>query len=106
MKPLYFGMLIAALSSPVFANIELAQKKGCLMCHAIDKALIGPPYQAVAVKYTTADTDKLVQKVLKGGGGVWGTTRMPNNRDRGVSEDEARQLVNWILGLKPGADKK
>ncbi|RZI82306.1 MAG: cytochrome C', partial [Rubrivivax sp.] len=41
---------------------------------------------------------KLAQKVLKGGGGVWGTMAMPANTQ--VTEAEAKQLVKWVLSLK------
>jgi cytochrome c len=38
----------AAVSAPAFANQELAQKKNCLACHAVDKKLVGPAYKDVA----------------------------------------------------------
>ena len=38
--------LIAALATvvagPAFASLELAQKKNCMACHAVDKKLVGP----------------------------------------------------------------
>jgi cytochrome c len=102
MKPLHLGALLAALSCPMLAHADLAlaKEKGCLICHAIDKKIVGPSYQEVAAKRTAADTDMLVLKVLKGGGGAYGTIRMPNNRDRGVSEDDAKKLVAWVLAQK------
>ncbi|EIM31800.1 cytochrome c551/c552 [Leptothrix ochracea L12] len=103
MKPLFAVIALvasAAISAPALANQELAQKKGCLMCHAIDKKVIGPAYIHVAEKYTAADVERLTHKVLNGGGGVWGTARMVPNKDRGVTEAEAKQLVEWVLSLK------
>jgi len=103
MKPLFVVIAVvasSAISAPALANLELAKSKGCLMCHAVDKKIIGPAYQDVAAAYTTEHVGQLTQKVLKGGGGVWGTARMPNNVARGVSEAEAKQLVEWILTLK------
>jgi len=102
MKPLHLGALIASLSCPMLAHADLAlaKEKGCLSCHAVDKKVIGPSYQEVAAKRSAADTDMLVQKVLKGGGGAYGTTRMPANKERGVSEDDARKLVAWVLTQK------
>jgi cytochrome c len=97
-------MLIAAVSTvavaPVFANQELAQKKNCMACHAVDKKLVGPAYKDVAAKYAGQKdaVDKLAQKVMKGGAGVWGAVPMPANAQ--VNEAEAKQLVNWILSLK------
>jgi cytochrome c len=92
--------LTAVTLSPALANQELAQKKACMACHGVDKKIVGPAYLDVAKKYKgQKDAEaKLVQKVLKGGGGVWGTMPMPANAQ--VNEAEAKQLVKWILSLK------
>ena len=90
----------AVVSTPAFANLELAQKKNCLACHAVDKKLVGPAYQEVAKKYAgdkTAEA-KLTEKVIKGGAGVWGPVPMPANPQ--VSPDEAKTLAKWVLSLK------
>ena len=97
-------MLIATVSTvaaaPVFASQELAQKKNCMACHAVDKKLVGPAYKDVAAKYAGQKdaVDKLAQKVVKGGAGVWGQVPMPANTQ--VSDTEAKQIVSWILSLK------
>jgi cytochrome c len=96
-----FALLILALAAaPAFANPELAQKKNCMACHAVDKKLVGPSYKDVAAKYAGQKdaVDKLAQKVIKGGAGAWGPVPMPANVQ--VSEAEARQLVQWILTQK------
>jgi cytochrome c len=92
--------LCAAAASPAFAQLELAQQKNCLTCHAVDKKLVGPAYKDVAAKYAGDKTavDRLAQKVMKGGSGVWGQVPMPANPQ--VSEAEAKKLVQWILTLK------
>ena len=92
--------LVAAASSPAFAQLDLAKSKNCLACHAVDKKVVGPAYKDVAAKYAgdKGAVDKLTQKVLKGGSGVWGPVPMPANPQ--VSEAEAKQLVQWILTLK------
>ena len=55
--------LIAALSAPsAFASQELAQKKNCMACHAVDKKLVGPAYKDVAAKYAK---DKDAVKTLR-----------------------------------------
>ena len=77
---------------------SLAQSKNCFACHAIDQKLVGPAYQEIAKKYKgnkAAEAD-LVKKVINGGGGVWGPIPMPPNP---VKEDEAKLLVDWILGM-------
>lgn len=102
MKPMLpiFAAVLAAVSLPAFAQLELAQKKNCLACHAVDKKVVGPSYKEVATKYA-GDKDavqKLTKKVMNGGSGVWGQIPMPANPQ--VSEAEAKQLVQWILSLK------
>ena len=42
--------------------------------------------------------DKLAQKILKGGSGVWGAVPMPANPQ--VNEAEAKTLATWVLGAK------
>ena len=86
--------------APAFAQADLAQKKNCLACHAVDKKVVGPAYKDVAAKYAGQKdaVDKLAQKVVKGGAGVWGVVPMPANPQ--VTDAEAKQLVQWILSLK------
>jgi cytochrome c len=101
MKPLLAlaALTISTLSSPVFANAELAQKKNCMACHAVDKKLVGPAYKDVAAKYAGQKdaVAKLAEKVIKGGSGAWGQIPMPANA---VTPDEAKTLVTWVLSQK------
>jgi cytochrome c len=93
-------LLAASLAGPAFAQADLAQKKNCMACHAIDKKVLGPAYKDVAAKYAGQKdaVDKLAAKVVKGGTGAWGNIPMPANPQ--VTEAEAKQLVGWILTLK------
>jgi len=71
-----------------------------MACHAIDKKLVGPAYKEVAKKYAgdaTAEA-KLVDKVKKGGVGVWGQVPMPPNAS--VKDEDVKTLVKWVLSLK------
>jgi len=90
----------ATVTSPAFASADLAQKKNCLACHAADKKVIGPSYKDVAAKYAGQKdaADKLAQKILKGGSGVWGAVPMPANPQ--VNDAEAKALATWVLGTK------
>ena len=76
MNTFRFATIVTAcmLSAPAWANQELAQKKNCMACHAVDQKVIGPSYKEVAAKYAgQADAvAKLVPKVLKGGSGRLG----------------------------------
>ena len=90
----------AMFSNAAFASEQLAREKNCLACHAVDNKLVGPGYKEVAAKYKgdKSAEDKLAQKVMKGGSGVWGQIPMPANPQ--VSAAEAKTLVKWILSLK------
>jgi cytochrome c len=90
--------LVAAM--PARASADLAQKKNCMACHATDKKLIGPAYKDVAAKYAGQKdaADKLADKIVKGGSGVWGAVPMPANPQ--VTPAEAKQLAAWLLTVK------
>jgi cytochrome c len=83
------------------AGKKLAGAKNCLACHAVDKKLVGPSYKEVAKKYAgdKAAEAKLIEKVKKGGKGVWGDTPMPPNSPA-VKDDDIKALVQWILAIK------
>jgi cytochrome c len=96
-----FALVVAAVAAaPALANQELAQKKNCLACHAVDKKIVGPAYKDVAAKYAGQKdaADKLAEKIMKGGSGVWGQVPMPANPQ--VNAAEAKQLAQWVLSLK------
>ena len=95
--------LVAALAAaPALAQDAqaLANKSGCLACHAVDKKIVGPSYKDVAAKYKGDPTAvaKLTEKVKKGGSGVWGPVPMPPNAQ--VSDADIKKMVELILALK------
>ena len=92
------AMALASGGAP--ANEELAKKDGCTACHMIDKKHVGPGYKEVAAKYRGNPKAEalLVEKVKKGGQGVWGEVPMPPNGH--VKDEEIKTLVKWILSLK------
>jgi len=100
-KPLILAAAALAVAAiPAYANEELAKKNACTACHAIDKKIVGPAYKDVANKYRgdkTAEA-KLIEKVKKGGSGVWGQVPMPPNTQ--VSDADVKTLVQWVLSLK------
>ena len=103
MKTIPLSLLVAAgllSAGAAQADEALAKAKNCLACHTVDKKIVGPSYKDVAKKYAGQKdaVDKLAVKVTKGGSGVWGAVPMPANPQ--VSEAEAKQLVQWVLGLK------
>jgi cytochrome c len=99
--PLLFCLAVSALASnAALANADLAKAKNCIACHSVTNKVVGPAYKDIAAKYAGQKDaeDKLTQKVLKGGSGVWGAVPMPANAQ--VTEAEARTLVKWVLSLK------
>jgi cytochrome c len=91
----------AKKAPPEAKELKLAQAKKCLTCHTVDKKLVGPAWKDVAAKYRgQKDAEaKLIQKVAKGGSGVWGPTPMPPNSPQ-VSQSDIKTLVRFILRLK------
>ena len=92
---------INELSSSTQTNpMDMAKAKNCLTCHSVDVKIIGPAFKEVAKKYRGDKyaLAKLVQKVMKGSSGTWGTVRMPANSQ--VNDKDAQTLVRFILALK------
>jgi cytochrome c len=101
MKSIMISALVAAgvmMSAPAFASKDIAGKKGCLACHAVDKKMVGPSYQDVAAKYKPADEAALAAKIKKGtvGKPVYGSVPMP--AQAGLTDDEAKSLAKWVIG--------
>jgi len=102
MKHATIGLVLAglAVSVPAHADLAMAKKYNCLACHTVDRRMVGPAYKDVAKKYRgqKGAEAKLVEKVKKGGAGVWGPTPMPPNV--AVPDGDVKALVKWILSLK------
>jgi cytochrome c len=82
------------------AGEDLLKKSGCTACHSIDKKVVGPAYVEVAAKYKgdAAAAAKLLEKVKKGGSGVWGPVPMPPNPT--VSDADLKTMITYVLALK------
>jgi len=93
------GFLFSA-SAFAAGEEDLAKAKNCMTCHKTDAKLIGPAYKEVAAKYAGQKdaVDKLSEKVIKGGVGVWGQVPMTPNPQ--VTPEEAKKLVTWVLSQK------
>jgi cytochrome c len=74
-------------------------ENGCYACHAVNGARIGPPYRAIAGLYRNdpVAVDKLTQKVINGGGGVWGPVPMIAHPH--LAPEKVRPLVEAIIKL-------
>jgi cytochrome c551/c552 len=93
-------------ASDAMVGMGLIQSLDCKTCHKQDEKSIGPSYTQVATKYQGASNafDHLTNKIITGGNGVWGETNMPAHPD--LKQNEARQIVSWILSLAKHVGKK
>ncbi len=90
--------LLAAFSAQAATPDELMTKAGCMACHAKDKKVVGPSFKDVAAKYKGQDaTAKLVDKVRKGGSGVYGPVPMPPNPADKINDADLKTVVQAIL---------
>jgi cytochrome c len=91
---------LALIATPAFADEALLKKSNCMVCHAVDKKMVGPSYKDVANKYRGQSdaADKLAKKIRAGGAGVWGLIPMPAHPQ--VSEADAKKLATYILNTK------
>jgi cytochrome c len=93
--------LALVVAAPTEASDALAKKYACTACHAIKgPKTVGPTYADVAKKYAGQKNaaEKLMEKVRKGGAGVWGPVPMPPNPN--VPDADLKALVNWVLSIK------
>jgi cytochrome c len=72
----------------------------CKACHQPKVKVVGPSYEEVAKKYsnTPANVSYLVNKIIKGGAGVWGA--VPMSPHPTLSQDDAKALVQYVLSVK------
>ncbi|HRI59514.1 MAG TPA: PQQ-dependent sugar dehydrogenase [Saprospiraceae bacterium] len=77
----------------------LVDRNDCKTCHAQDRLVNGPAYQAIAERYRNNPSvaGKLAHKIMNGGGGNWGTTVMTPHPQ--LSEADANEIVRWILSI-------
>lgn len=110
MKLFLLSTLLLFCSLSVHASVDdaramaLAKQSACLGCHAIDKKIVGPSFQAIAKKYANDPNANtfLKNKILKGGSGSWGVVPMPANAK--LSDAELSLLTSWILRGAPGVN--
>ena len=86
---------------PIYTKgIEKVKGSDCTSCHMVERKIVGPSYADVAAKYESTEENitMLAQKVIAGGVGVWGEVPMPAHP--GLSEEDAKDMVRYVLLLK------
>ena len=78
---------------------SLIQSLDCKSCHKENEKSIGPSYVQVAEKYSKdrGARNNLIDKIIKGGTGVWGENAMAAHPNLPVIDVD--QIVRWILSL-------
>jgi cytochrome c len=78
---------------------RLVELSDCKSCHQIESKSVGPAYKDVAKKYprSRSNVTMLAEKIIKGGGGVWGEQGMAAHPQ--LSTAEAKDMVDYILSL-------
>ncbi|MDX1910381.1 MAG: ThuA domain-containing protein [Saprospiraceae bacterium] len=75
-------------------------KSDCKSCHALDRKVNGPSYQAIAERYRgnkVFAVPAIYRKIIYGGSGNWGQGVMIPHPQ--IREEEAIQMALWILSL-------
>jgi cytochrome c len=97
---LIIAALLALASAGTWADSteDAMTKAGCMACHSKDKKIVGPAFKDIAVKYKGQDvTAKLMEKVRKGGSGVYGPVPMAPNPPDKIGDPDLKAAVELIL---------
>lgn len=88
-------------NDPIYIKgLEKVKASDCTSCHMVARKIVGPSYAEVAEKYenTEANVTLLATKIIQGGVGVWGEVPMPAHP--GLSEEDAKDMIRYVLLLK------
>lgn len=77
----------------------LMEATDCRACHAIDEKVNGPSYLEIAERYDEDDRDYLIDRIRKGGSGVWGESLMSAHPQ--LELEEIGEIVDYIMSLDP-----
>lgn len=77
----------------------LFEGSDCKSCHHATEKSVGPSLKAIADKYAGNEVSvkKLVEKVIKGGSGVWGDLMMAPHPQ--LSADDTEKMIRYILSM-------
>lgn len=91
--------------SGAIAGKNIMEASDCKTCHKLDEKSIGPSFKEVAEKYKDDPkaADYLADKIIKGGGGVWGETAMSAHPT--ITNSEAHQIVEYVMSQSADAKK-
>ena len=85
---------VAPSPGPKPAVLGLLQSNNCLACHGMDNKVVGPGFKEVTAKHA-GKTDYLINKILQGSAGVWGSIPMPAQN---LKPADAKAIAEWLAG--------
>lgn len=94
---LHAGLESVAAADPDPAS-KLAERRGCLQCHAVAGPRVGPAFRSVADRYRGEPEaeSRLVDWLETGGRGHWGEDYAMSEQSH-LGPGEAETLVRWVL---------
>ena len=99
-KRILLALAAAVAVTGAWADPEAAMAKaGCTACHVKDKKLVGPSFKDIAAKYKGQPDNipKLMEKVRKGGSGVFGPIPMAPNPPDKINDADLKAAIELIL---------
>lgn len=128
MKPIVINIIaMAALLTTASALATdmplLAKKHGCIVCHAIDKRIIGPSWMEISKAYNNntktsmgipisdilrkkTPEEYMKMRITGGGAGTWGVVMMPPTDPAHIWQDKMDLMIKGIIGLSKGKTPK
>jgi cytochrome c len=83
--------MVAAGTAYAAGEADLAQKSGCMTCHAVDTKKMGPAFKDIGAKFKgKADAQKNLVTALSTGKG---------HPQQKAPEADLNTLVKWILAM-------
>ena len=78
---------------------SIMEANGCKACHSMDIKIVGPALKDVAARYKNDKNalNYLVNKIKKGGNGVWGEVNMPSFAT--LSDEDRTAVATYVLSL-------
>lgn len=91
------GLALLFAHGPALANQALANSKNCMVCHSVDRKLVGPSFREIAGRHQgrPGAAELLATRITQGSSGTWGPVPMPSQPL--VQAQEAKALAQWIL---------
>jgi cytochrome c len=95
---LFASAALLAFGAQAALPEEALTTAGCMACHTKDTKLVGPAFKDIAAKYKGQDPMvKLMEKVRKGGSGVYGPIPMSPNPPDKINDADLKNAIEFIL---------